>query len=179
MPAEQPTVSQRAEDLYVARSVASNAPVEQLPVSFADVLRYLTDPSTHLTPAQWRFCKQHPRLRADYDALIKNLALAALPQATAASQGELQERDFPGGILRIRPSSIPGQVYLIFSIEPGVRAPRLLMIEGAAGNVARISLPEPDADGSMLVIQDTARNEADANAVRLLRDPTTSGTFLP
>jgi hypothetical protein len=53
------------------------------------------------------------------------------------------------------------------------------MIEGADGNVARISLPEPDADGNMLVIQDTARNEADANAVRLLRDPTTSGTFLP
>jgi hypothetical protein len=172
-------VSQRAEDLYVARSVASDTSLEQPPVSFVDVLRYLSDPSAHLTPAQWRFCQQHPRLRADYEGLLKKLAIGALPQAAAASQGELQERSFSGGLLRIRPSSIPGQVYLIFSIDPAPHAPRLLVIEGTDGSVARIALPEPDSDGSMLVIQDTDRSEADANAVRLLRDPTTSGIFLP
>jgi hypothetical protein len=179
MPEELPAVNQHAEDLYVARSVATEASVEPPAVSFADLLRYVTDRSTRLTAAQWKFCQDHPRLSADYRALVDKFALALLPQAAAASQGELQERNFPGGNLRIRPSSVPGQVYLIFTIGSELRACRFLLLEGADGSTARIELPEPDVDGGMLVIQDIAGNEADASAIRLLCNPTTSGVFLP
>jgi hypothetical protein len=70
-------------------------------------------------------------------------------------------------------------VYLIVTIDQTLAVPRILMIEGKDGEIARITLPIPDQDGSMLVIQDTTKNETDARAVRLLRDPTSSGVLLP
>lgn len=178
MPQEPSAVNQRAEDLYVARSVAETS-AAPLAVSFADLVRYVSDRSVRLTAAQWKFCQEHPRLRADYRALVDKCALALLPQAAAASHGDLEERAFPGGHLRIRPSSAAGQVYLIFAMDPAVQASRFLLLEGADGSTARIELTEPDADGGVLVIQDTVGNQFDAIAIRLLRDPTTCGVFLP
>ena len=178
MAADDPVISERAEHLYVARAVVEDALPEALPLTFADLVRYLSDATATMTAEQWRLTRENPRIRADYDQLVSNLQIAELPQAAAASQGELQERTFPGGQLRIRPSALAGQVYLIVTIEATLAVPRMLMIEGKDGEVARLVLPSPDADRSMLLIQDTTKNEADARAVRLLRDPTSSGVFL-
>jgi len=176
MPANLP--EERAQDLYVARSVIDDTPGERVVLGLADLVRYLADPAADLTQQQWQVCRENPRLKADYERLKSRLLVAELPVAAAAAQGELNERKFAGGFLRMRPSAVPGQVYLILTLEPTIAAPRMLMIEGKNGEVARIALPPPDADGTMLVIQDTARNEADARAIRLLRDPTSCGVLL-
>jgi hypothetical protein len=179
MPPDNPAFKQRAEDLYVARAVAEDTPPRALSLTFADLVRYLSDANTTLTAEEWRLCREDPRLRADYDALKRNLCVAELPQAAAASQGDVDERTFPGGSLRIRPSALAGQVYLILTLERALATPRFLLVEGANGEVARIALPPPDPDGTMLVIQDTTKSEGDARAVRLLRDPASSGVLLP
>ena len=176
MPANRP--GERAQDLYVARSVLDDTPGERLVLGIADLVAYLSDPTADLTEQQWRVCRENPRLKADYEKLKSRLFVAELPAAAAAAQGDLHERKFAGGFLRLRASAVPGQVYLIVTLEPTIAAPRMLLIEGKNGEVARIALPPPDADGTMLVIQDTARNEADARAIRLLRDPACCGVFL-
>jgi hypothetical protein len=179
MSTDQPVFDQRAEDLYVARSVADDAIPTALSLTFADLVRYLSDATACLTAEQWRSCREDPRLRADYGALKRNFCVAELPQAAAASRGDVDERNFPGGRLRIVPSTLAGQVYLILTVERALGTPRSLLIEGKDGEMARITLPPPDPDGTMLVIQDTSKNEADARAVRLLRDPSSSGVLLP
>jgi len=179
MPPAEPALNQRAEDLYVARAAVDDAAVNPLHLTFADLLRYLSDATASLTPAQWRQFREDPRMRADYDRLKRSLAVAEWGQVAAASGGDLDERTFPGGRLRIRPSGHVGQVYLLLTIELVPATPRILLIEGTNGEAVRIPLPAPDADGSILVIQDVAGNEADARAIRLLRDPTSSGLLLP
>jgi hypothetical protein len=179
VPPERSMITERAEELYVARAAVEDAPAYDLEVTIAALVHFLTSPDARLTPEQWRACQENPRLRADYAALKQRLSVAELPQAVAASQGELEERHFPGGRLRLRPSVLPGQVYLIVSIESSASTPRMLLIEGKNGEIARVALPEPDPDGTMLVIEDTLKNEDDARAVRLLRDPSASGVLLP
>jgi len=150
-----------------------------LPLTFAQLVQFLSNPQAALTAEQWRACRENPRLKADYAALKQRLCVAELPQAAAASQGDLEERIFPGGRLSLRPSVVPGQVYLIVSIESEITVPRILLLEGKDGEVDRVALPEPDPDGTMLIILDTLKNEGDARAVRLLRDPSSSGFLLP
>jgi len=177
--AQSPVITEKTEELYVGRSVAEEVPPRDLAVTFAMLVQFLSSPEAALTAEQFRSVHQDARLAADYTALKRKLCIAELPQASAASHGDLEERIFPGGRLQLCPSVLPGQIYLIVSIENTAPSPRMLLVEGKNGEVARIALPAPDPDGSMLVIQDTANNEGDALAVRLLRDPSSSGVFLP
>src|SRR2546421_7949895 len=135
MSEDNPAFRQRTEDLYVARAVAEDTAPGVLSLTFVDLVRYLSDMSASLTADQWRLCREDPRVRADYDALKRNLSVAELPQAAAASQGDLEERTFPGGRLRIRPSALAGQVYLILTLDRVPTTPRILLVEGKDGEV--------------------------------------------
>jgi hypothetical protein len=105
--------------------------------------------------------------------------------AAAASDREVDERSFDGASLRLRPSAQPGQVYIIVQFDDPASAPSALLVESAAGEMARMALTvdekgsrrELDDDGRLLLVKDLG-NETDAQLVRLIRDPLSTGVFL-
>jgi hypothetical protein len=105
--------------------------------------------------------------------------------AAAASDREVDERTFDGASLRVRPSAQPGQVYIIVQFDDPASAPSALLVESAGGEMARMALTvdergsrrELDDDGRLLLVKDLG-NETDAQLVRLIRDPLSTGVFL-
>jgi hypothetical protein len=191
----------RVEELYVAWTLAEETPAAPRPaLTFGELVAFLVE-GRKLTQAQQQFLFANRKLRADFQRLKQDLAHRVIDRteraeartrvfempalAAAASDREVDERSFDGASLRLRPSAQPGQVYIIVQFDDPASAPSALLVESAAGEMARMALTvdekgsrrELDDDGRLLLVKDLG-NETDAQLVRLIRDPLSTGVFL-
>jgi hypothetical protein len=118
-----------------------------------------------------------PKLRADYRRLKSLAAVADLPALAAASAGEVQSRRFDGGTLTIHSSRVPGQVYVVLRFNSPANPPRTLLLENSRGDLIKRSLPQVDAGGEVLMVLDE-KSASDAGFLRMISDPTSTGSFL-
>jgi len=100
-----------------------------------------------------------------------------LPALAAASDGALTTRRFEGGRVSIHPSRVPGQTYVILRFGNPSGAPRMMLLESAAGEFVKRALPTVDQNGEATMVLNE-RSAADAGFLRLLADPTSTGTFV-
>jgi len=168
----------RAEDLYVARSVIAAKSTRRPLLAIADLVRFLTDLEVSLTPDQQAQLFTDRQLRDDFQRLKRSLSLFVMPAAAAASTDQLlNERNFPGAQVKITASRKPDHFYVIIALEEVDSSPALLVLESPAGDIARVALPEVDDRGTILILKDMA-SPSDARLINLLRDPSTIGTFI-
>jgi len=193
-----PSVIERAQELFVARSIAAETIPRPLKLAFVDLYRFLTDPAATLSPLQQRALFTEPRIRQDYRSL-KNALRWRRPDkqipmdvqipgvVAAAGDRDLDDRTFEVPVtdaapiqisIRIRPAGIGRQFTIEIRFSDALDPPRAMQIENEHLNqVAKTALPAPDIEGRILIIKNMA-NENDAQFLRLLRKPTTTGTFL-
>jgi hypothetical protein len=118
-----------------------------------------------------------PRLRADYRRLKALATTFELPALAAASSGDVNARRFDRGTITIHASRIPGQLYVIVRFTEPDNSPRAIVLESTSGEIVKRALPGADQQGElMMVLNET--NDVDAGFLRLLADPTCTGTFL-
>jgi hypothetical protein len=134
-----------------------------------------------------KFWRADPQVRNDFEHLklelqAKNCGLGfpAVAAAASSSDDALDDRKFEGGSIRIRRSSHQGQVFIVLRFEANsavANPPSALLLEGPEGEVVRLELPKPDADGQIILIKNL-KDYQDSLLVQLLRRPQTVGTFL-
>jgi hypothetical protein len=170
-------VGRRAEELYAAR--AAMAQVERRPagIGVAELVRFLDDPQRFLSMEEQRALFSNPRLRADFQRLKARRQLAELPAQAAASTDVAEMRRFDGGTVRIHPSRVPGQVYVLFQFVRQLGTPSAILLEGAAGDLVKRPLPAPDATGQVVLVLNQGQ-ATDQDFLRLIADPSTTGAFL-
>ncbi len=117
---------------------------------------------------------QDKKLAAGFDRLLHNEALYYMPQAAAASSGEMDEREGEGFVIRLKPSrATPDQIYVMIEFEnSGAKLPSNLFLMHASGKYSQLDLPE----GSSGTVQIVA--EANSDLIKNLRDPGTEVFFL-
>jgi hypothetical protein len=160
-------LADRADRLYAARAALAEAKPLRLRFGIAEILQFLNDPTRSLTPAEQRSLFADPRLRADYRRLKER----------AASSGNVNARRFDGGSIAIHPSRVAGQVYVIVHFTSPDNTPRALLLESTSGEIIKRALPNADPQGELMMVLNE-NNEADASFLRLLADPTSTGTFV-
>lgn len=175
--ADNDNVPDGADRLYAARSALAEAARGRARVGVAELVRFLTDPQSELSPEAERALFASPQLRADFQRLKRRLRLVELPAVAAASVGGVTSRTFEGGSVRVHPSRIEGQFYAVFQFEAATSRPGALLLEEASGRVAKRTLPAPEATGQVVLVLDRS-NPADGLFLHLLVDPTTTGSFL-
>lgn len=180
---ERDQVLQRADEIFLARSLISDEARTEAsgPVfGVAELVRFLADPDATLTAVQSRALFSDRKLADSFRALRRRASAFDMPAMAAASDGELSERTFPGGVIRIRPARIRGQFYVSITLtgEGGGAVPRqLLLVREATGETSRIAIADPGDGAVLLVVVDPA-TAAGAQALAMLRDPLVEGTFL-
>jgi hypothetical protein len=117
------------------------------------------------------------KLRADYRRLKAQIAVAELPALAAASTGEVSSRRFEGGTVNVYPSRVPGQVYVVLRFSWPSGAPRTMLLEGAEGELVKRALPPADPNGELMIVLNQA-STSDRDFLRLISDPTSTGSFL-
>jgi hypothetical protein len=167
----------RADQLYAARSALAETKRLRHHFGVAEIAQFLNDPSRSLTPEDQRALFADPRLRADYRRLKEQAAVFALPAVAAASSGNVNARRFDGGTIAIHPSRIPGQLYVIVRFNSPASSPRAMLLESTAGDVVKRVLRGADQQGEVMMVLNE-NNDADAAFLRLLADPTATGTFV-
>ena len=167
----------RADRTFARRAALEEAAPEEPQLGFHTLVEFLRRPDAVLTPSQQRLLFANPRLREGYRRLQAAYEVFPLPLLAAASDGAAVERRLESGSVRVHPSRLPQQVYVIIRYTPPVKPPRMLLLESGAGEIVKRALPEPDANGEVLIVCDT-RQETDASFIRLVRDPLTVGSFL-
>jgi hypothetical protein len=170
-------IAQRADLLYAARSALAEAKRPTRRFGVAEIMQFLNDPSRSLTAEEQRALFSDPRLRADYRRLKAQATTFELPALAAASSGAVDSRRFEGGSVRIHPSRVPGQIYVILRFSWPAGAPRMMLLESAAGDLVKRALPSADQQGEVMMVLNE-RSDADAGFLRLLADPTSTGTFV-
>ena len=169
-------VARRADRLYAARTAMAETKVSPARLGVAAIVQFINDPGHSLTMEEQRAMFADPQLRADYRRLKAQAAVAELPALAAASAGAVNSRRFEGGSVSIHPSRVPGQSYVIVRFSwPG--PPRMMLLEGADGTVAKRALSAGDTPGEIMMVLDE-RSDADAGFLRLLADPTSTGAFV-
>jgi hypothetical protein len=167
-----------AERIYARRSALEAARARrQLPIGVHQLVEFLGKPDAVLTWEQQRTLFADRRLIADFRRLKAMQQVAAMPQLAAASDGQLKERRVDGGSIRLHPSRIANQYYVVIRFGSPAQYPRALVLESEAGEILKRALPQPDANGELMFICDV-RNDADARLVALISDPATVGSFL-
>jgi len=173
---DQEDIAVRADKIYAARTaLAETERPHRLGV--AEIVRFLNDPNRSLSMEDQRALFADPKLRADYRRLKALSAIADLPALAAASAGEVNSRRFDGGTLTIHPSRVPGQIYVLLRFNWPAGPPRMLLLENAQGELIKRSLPAADAGGEAMMVLDQ-KNMSDAGFLRLISDPTSTGSFL-
>jgi hypothetical protein len=170
-------IAGRTDRLYAARSALAKAgrPTRQFGV--AEIAQFLNDPSRTLTSEHQRALFTDPVLRADYRRLKADATTVELPALAAASSGAVASRRFEGGSVRIHPSRIAGQIYLILRFNWPAGGPRMMLLESAEGDLVKRALPSVDQQGEVMMVLNQ-RSAADAGFLRLLADPMSTGTFV-
>ena len=117
------------------------APPSRLP--FSELFAAATTPG-RLPAATARALLANPRLRADFNLLLKRTARVHVPRAAAAASGTLERREADGYSLRLVPSRAGArQVYLLIDVPDGQTPPRRLVITNPDGTVCKEDLPPP------------------------------------
>jgi hypothetical protein len=177
MTADTDDIARRADQLYAARSALAEAKRPTRRFGVAEIVQFLNDPSRALTAEEQRALFADPRLRADYRRLKAQATTFELPALAAASSGAVNARRFEGGSVSIHPSRIPGQIYVILRFDSPTGAPRMMLLESAGGDLIKRALPSADPQGEVMMVLN-AGSDADAGFLRLLADPTSTGTFV-
>jgi hypothetical protein len=176
LPGDETTVD-AADRLYAARSAVADAPSGGPRIGVAELVQFLSDPRSQLPPEAQRLLFSNPRLRADFKRLKASLRCVELPALAAASDGEVDQRSFEGGSVRLHPSRVGGQTYALFQFSWPTATPRALLLESASGDIVKRPLPTADATGQAVLVLD--QNQPDDGAfLRLIADPTTVGSFI-
>jgi hypothetical protein len=177
MIAETDDIAQRADLLYAARTALAEAKRPTRRFGVAEVVQFLNDPSRNLTAEEQRLLFSDPRLRADYRRLKAQATTFELPALAAASSGAVNSRRFEGGSVSTHPSRVPGQIYVILRFSWPAGAPRMMLLESVEGHLVKRALPSADKQGEVMMVLNE-RSDADAGFLRLLADPTSTGTFV-
>jgi hypothetical protein len=167
----------RVDRLYAARSALADAKRPRHRFGLAEIVQFLNDPSRSLTPEEQRALFTDPRLRADYRQLKARATTFEMPALAAASSGNVNARRFDGGSVSIHPSRIPGQLYVILRFNSPANSPRAMLLESPSGDLVKRALPSADQQGEVMMVLNES-NDADAGFLRLLADPTSTGTFV-
>jgi hypothetical protein len=176
---EDDDIAPRADKLYAARSALAEAQPATRRLGIAEIVQFLNDPERSLSMEEQRALFADPRLRADYRRLKSRQSVVELPALAAASVGSVDIRRFEGGTVRIHPSRVAGQVYVVVRFrQPAADAPRSLVLESSAGELVKRPLPAANATGEIMMVLDRKR-AADEAFLRLISDPTSTGSFLP
>jgi hypothetical protein len=167
-----------ADRLYAARSALADATLPSGPrIGIAELVAFLSDPRSELSPDAQRALFASPRLRADFKSLKASLRCVELPALAAASDGTVAQRSFEGGSVRLHPSRVAGQTYALFQFRWPTATPRALLLENASGDIVKRTLPAADASGQAVLVLDGNQRE-DSVFLRLISDPTTIGSFI-
>lgn len=182
MTIDDPTddVLMRCETIYALRRAMSTAtrPGDRR-LGVADLVAYLTQPGRTFSAGEKRELLASAQLQSDLRRLRSEMAVCTVPRlAAAATQAQYTDRAFDGGRLRIHPSNVRGQSYVLVQFENPARSSALLTLEGADGQLTKRALPKPDDRGRVLLVLDTAQ-PADAEFLRLAGDPLSQGAFMP
>jgi len=167
----------RADQLYAARSALAEAKGPRHRFGVAEIVQFLNDPSRALTTEEQRALFADPRLRTDYRRLKAQATTFEFPALAAASSGNVNARRFDGGSIAIHPSRIPGQLYVIVRFNSPASSPRAMLLESTTGELIKRVLPSADQQGEVMMVLNE-NNDADAVFLRLLADPTATGTFV-
>jgi hypothetical protein len=170
-------LAHRADRLYAARSALAEAKPPRHRFGIAEIVQFLSDPTRSLTPAEQRSLFTDPRLRADFRRLKERATSFEMPALAAASSGNVNARRFDGGSISIHPSRIAGQLYVIVRFNSPADAPRAMLLESTSGDLVKRALPSADQLGEVMMVLNE-NDEADASFLRLLADPTSTGTFV-
>jgi len=170
-------LARRADRLYAARSALAETKRPRHRFGVAEIVQFLSDPCRSLTPEEQRALFADPRLRADYRRLKAGATTFEMPALAAASSGDVNARRFDGGSIAIHPSRIPGQLYVIVRFDAPASSPRAMLLESTTGDLVKRVLPGADQQGEVMMVLSES-NEADAAFLRLLADPTATGTFV-
>jgi hypothetical protein len=166
-----------ADTIYAARSALTEVRPAKGGIGVAEIVQFLSDPQRSLSMEQQRRLFADPRLRAAYRRLKAELTAIEMPALAAASVGDVSERRFPGGTVRLHPSRVGGQVYVVLKFTGSAAQPRWMLLEGPGFEFVKRSLPSPDASGEMIIVLDPS-NPADQTFLRAISDPTSSGSFV-
>jgi hypothetical protein len=169
-------IALRAEKLYAARSALAETEPSRRRLGVAEILQFLNDPQRSLSMEEQRALFADPRLRADYQRLKSQVAITELPALAAASAGDVNSRRFEGGTVSIHPSRVQGQIYVILRFS-WPTPPRIMLLENTAGDLVKRSLPSADANGEVMIVLDEKKSP-DAAFLRMIRDPTSTGSFV-
>jgi hypothetical protein len=166
-----------AELLYAARSalLEAGSPVQR--VGVAELVQFLNDPARSLSTEEQRALFTDPKLLAAYRRLKAQLRAVEMPVLAAASDADVTARRFVGGTIRVHPSRVPGQSYVIFRFDQAGSSPRSLILEGAKGELVKRSLPSADDRGELVLVLSQG-NAGDREFLQLLSDPRSAGTLL-
>lgn len=187
----------RVKDLYVGYSVAERfRGLPAPPLMFGDLVAFFIA-GRPLSAAQQAALFRSKSLRDQFQRLKEDLAwrkravdgerlhagtgdhVVGLPALRAAADdAEVSERTFDEGAVRLVASAVSHHVYVVIRLNSPASAPTRLIVESdPPGEVASTVLPSPEADGVIVILKDITV-EPEALLLRLLRSPTTVGTFL-
>jgi hypothetical protein len=177
MTADTDDLARRADQLYAARSALAEAKRPAHRFGIAEIVQFLNDPTRVLSSEEQHALFANPRLRADYRRLKTQASTFEMPALAAASSGAVNARRFEGGTVSIHPSRVPGQIYVVLRFNQPAGAPRMILLESSTGDLFKRVLPEADQQGEIMMVLNE-RSDADAGFLRLLTDPTSTGTFV-
>ena len=153
-----------------ARLIGSEgARAEGIPpvATFADLYAYARSADPVMPPLLARDLAVRAELRADLEALIRDLALYRADQVAAASSADtVSQRRGPGFTLDLRASRTgEGQVYVLITLTDPDNAPTGLFVKPATGGVIKIALPPAVQDRLQVLVG------PDDPVLAALRDP--------
>jgi hypothetical protein len=166
-----------AEQLYAARSALLEAKPPKHRLGVAELVQFLNDPARSLSMQEQRALFSNPKLLAAYRRLKLQVRAVEMPALAAASDAGLNARRFEGGTVRVHPSRVPGQSYMIFRFDQAGSSPKSLVLEGVTGELVKKRLPPADARGELVLVLSQDNGE-DRDLLRLFCDPQSVGTFL-
>jgi hypothetical protein len=167
----------RVDRLYAARTALTETKPPRHRFGIAEIVQFLSDPTRSLTPEEQRALFTDPRLRADYRRLKAQATTFEMPALAAASSGNVETRRFDGGSIAIHRSRLPGQLYIIVRFDRPDVSPRAMLLESTSGELVKRALPGADQQGQVMMVLSES-DDVDATFLRMLADPTSSGTFV-
>jgi hypothetical protein len=72
---------------------------------------------------------------------------------------------------------VPDQVYVVLRFNWPAGAPRTMLLENTEGDIVKRALPAADANGELMLVLDR-KSASDQAFLRLISDPTSTGSFL-
>ena len=173
---EDGDIAAQADRLYAARTAIVETARISRGFGVAELVRFLSDLRRQLSMDEQRALFADPQLRSDYRRLKAQLAIVELPALAAASVGDVKTRRFEGGTASIHRSRVAGQAYVIIRFSWPAGPPRILLLESPTGEILKRELPVADANGELMLVMDE-KSAVDGAFLRLISDPTSTGTF--